>query len=53
MTAMAKLRSPLDNFFTHVTVNAPEPELRRNRLALLANVRDLMHQVADFSQIEG
>ena len=53
MTAMAKLRWPLDNFFTHVTVNAPEPELRRNRLALLANVRDLMHQVADFSQIEG
>ena len=53
MTAMAKLRAPLDAFFTHVTVNAPEPELRRNRLALLANVRDLMHQVADFSQIEG
>ena len=53
MSAMAKLRAPLDAFFTHVTVNTPEPELRRNRLALLANVRDLMHQVADFSQIEG
>ena len=53
MSALAKLRAPLDAFFTHVTVNAPEPELRRNRLALLANVRDLMHQVADFSQIEG
>ncbi len=53
MSALAALRWPLDNFFTHVTVNAPEPQLRRNRLALLANVRDLMHQVADFSQIEG
>ena len=53
MAAMAQLRAPLDVFFAHVTVNAPEPELRRNRLALLARVRDLMHQVADFSQIEG
>ena len=53
MAAMARLRAPLDAFFAHVTVNAPEPELRRNRLALLAHVRDLMHQVADFSQIEG
>ena len=53
MAAMAQLRAPLDAFFAHVTVNAPEPELRRNRLALLARVRDLMHQVADFSQIEG
>jgi len=53
MAAMAKLRAPLDAFFTHVTVNAPEPELRRNRLRLLAGIRDLMHQVADFSQIEG
>ncbi len=53
MSAMAKLRAPLDAFFTHVTVNAPEPELRRNRLRLLAQVRDMMNQVADFSQIEG
>ena len=53
MAAMAQLRAPLDAFFAHVTVNAPEPELRRNRLALLARVRDLMNQVADFSQIEG
>ena len=53
MAGMAQLRAPLDAFFAEVTVNAPEPELRRNRLALLARVRDLMHQVADFSQIEG
>jgi glycyl-tRNA synthetase beta chain len=36
-----------------VTVNAPEPELRRNRLRLLAGVRSMMDRVAAFSLIEG
>ncbi|HVB68680.1 MAG TPA: glycine--tRNA ligase subunit beta [Acetobacteraceae bacterium] len=53
MSAMARLRAPLDAFFDRVTVNAAEPELRRNRLRLLAAVRDMMNQIADFSQIEG
>jgi glycyl-tRNA synthetase beta chain len=53
MTAMAALRAPLDRFFDKVTVNAEEPELRRNRLALLARIRATMDQVADFSRIEG
>jgi glycyl-tRNA synthetase beta chain len=51
--ALANLRTPVDAFFEKVTVNAPEPELRRNRLALLAQLRDTMHQIADFSKIEG
>jgi glycyl-tRNA synthetase beta chain len=53
MTAMAALRHPLDAFFDKVTVNAPEPHLRRNRLRLLAGVRAMMDRVADFSLIEG
>jgi len=53
MAAMANLRAPLDAFFDKVTVNATEPELRRNRLALLARVRATMDQVANFSRIEG
>jgi glycyl-tRNA synthetase beta chain len=53
MTELAKFRRPLDAFFDKVTVNAAEPELRRNRLALLSQVRDVMNQVADFSRIEG
>jgi len=53
MAAMALLRDPLDAFFDHVTVNAPDPELRRNRLCLLNSVRATMGQVADFSKIEG
>ena len=53
MTAMAHLRAPLDAFFTDVTVNAPDPDLRRNRLQLLHRVRATMDRVADFSRIEG
>jgi glycyl-tRNA synthetase beta chain len=53
MSAMARLRPPLDAFFEKVTVNAPEPELRRNRLCLLNRVRSTMDRVADFSRIEG
>jgi glycyl-tRNA synthetase beta chain len=53
MTTMATLRAPLDAFFTNVTVNASEPNLRRNRLRLLNQVRSIMDQIADFSRIEG
>jgi glycyl-tRNA synthetase beta chain len=53
MTFLATLRAPVDAFFDKVTVNAPEPELRRNRLQLLAKLRDTMHLIADFSKIEG
>ena len=53
MAAMATLRAPLDDYFAAVTVNAPQPELRRNRLLLLREVRDTMNLAADFSRIEG
>ena len=53
MAVMARLRSPLDAFFDRVTVNAPESDLRRNRLRLLSQVRAAMDRVADFSKIEG
>jgi glycyl-tRNA synthetase beta chain len=53
LTQLAKLRAPVDAFFDKVTVNAPEPELRLNRLRLLAQLRDTMHQIADFSKIVG
>jgi glycyl-tRNA synthetase beta chain len=53
MAALAELRGPVDRFFTDLMVNAPEPEVRNNRLALLARFRDAVHSVADFSRIEG
>ena len=52
MTALARLRAPVDAFFDKVTVNAAEPELRLNRLRLLAHLRDTMNQIADFSRVE-
>lgn len=53
MGAMAALREPVDAFFTAVQVNAPDPFVRRNRLAMVARVRGLCSGVADLSRIEG
>ena len=53
MIALASLRAPIDAFFETVTVNDPDQAKRGARLALLARVRDAVHQVADFSRIEG
>ncbi|MGB1005721.1 MAG: DALR anticodon-binding domain-containing protein, partial [Thalassobaculaceae bacterium] len=53
MAALAALRAPLDTFFEDVTVNAADPDLRLNRLRLLARIGGAMGQVADFAQIEG
>lgn len=53
MAALAKLRGAVDLFFDDVTVNADDASLRENRLKLLAQIRDALHTVADFSKVEG
>ncbi len=53
MRNLATLRAPVDAFFENVTVNDPDPALRRNRLKLLSRIRDTMNRFADFSLIEG
>ena len=53
MGALASLRGPIDAFFDAVTVNDEDPAKRAARLALLARFRSAVHQVADFSKIEG
>jgi glycyl-tRNA synthetase beta chain len=53
MRALAELRAPVDKFFDDVTVNAPDPALRENRLKLLSEIRAATHAVADFSKIAG
>jgi glycyl-tRNA synthetase beta chain len=53
MRSLSALRAPVDAFFTEVTVNADDPELRLNRLRLLGALRDAVHTVADFSRIGG
>ncbi|MGV7033223.1 glycine--tRNA ligase subunit beta [Methylobacterium symbioticum] len=53
MRALSRLRAPVDAFFEAVTVNAEDPALRANRLALLNALRAATREVADFSKIEG
>ncbi len=53
MTALARLRAPIDAFFDTTTVNAPSPAVRRNRLCLLNRIRQVMNRVAIFSAIAG
>ncbi|KQT88041.1 glycine--tRNA ligase subunit beta [Aurantimonas sp. Leaf443] len=53
MGALAQLRAPVDAFFETVLVNAEDPALRANRLALLARIRRATRSVADFSRIAG
>ncbi len=53
MTEVAKLRTPVDTFFEEVTVNAEDANVRKNRLKILSQMGELLHQIADFSLIEG
>ena len=52
MSALARLRGPVDAFFEDVMVNADDAKVRENRLLILAAIRDALHTVADFSKIE-
>lgn len=53
MSAISKLRQPVDAFFEKVTVNADDKALRENRLKLLNRIREATRHVADFSRIAG
>jgi glycyl-tRNA synthetase beta chain len=53
MSALATLREPVDSFFEAVLVNAEVENVRANRLALLAMIRQATGAVADFSKIAG
>jgi glycyl-tRNA synthetase beta chain len=53
MEALSKLRGPVDTFFDQVLVNDENPDIRANRLALLAAIRAATATVADFSKISG
>ena len=53
LEATARLRAPIDAFFTAVQVNAENPVVRRNRLNLLNRIREIGARVADLGRIEG
>ena len=49
---LANLRSTVDAFFADVMVNAEDPALRQNRLAILNTLQGLFLQVADISVLQ-
>lgn len=49
---LANLRAPVDSFFDNVMVNAEDPALRQNRLAILSTLQGLFLQVADISVLQ-
>lgn len=51
LQALAALKAPVDAFFDQVMVNADDPALRANRLALLARLHAAMNRVADLSRL--
>ena len=53
LKALAALKGPVDAFFDQVMVNAEDPALRANRLALLGELHQAMNRVADISCLAG
>ena len=53
LSKLSMLRPAVDTFFDGVMVNAEDPALRRNRLALLAQLRGLFTRIADLSRLPG
>jgi glycyl-tRNA synthetase beta chain len=51
LQALAALKAPVDDFFDKVMVNADDPALRANRLALLGQLHAAMNRVADLSKL--
>jgi glycyl-tRNA synthetase beta chain len=51
LQALAALKTPVDAFFDHVMVNADDPVLKVNRLALLNQLHQTMNRVADISRL--
>jgi glycyl-tRNA synthetase beta chain len=51
LKALAALKSPVDDFFDNVMVNAEDPKLKANRLGLLATLHQAMNRVADLSKL--
>lgn len=53
MRELAQLRPAVDAFFEKILVNADDAGIRKNRLNLLAGLREATRTVADFSVISG
>ena len=52
LSQLAELREPVDAFFDNVMVMAEDEALKKNRLTLLNNLRNLFLQIADISLLQ-
>lgn len=52
LSKLAALREPVDAFFDNVMVMADDDALKKNRLTLLNNLRNLFLQIADISLLQ-
>jgi glycyl-tRNA synthetase beta chain len=48
---VASIRGDVDAFFDKVLVNAEDPAVRANRLALLTGLERVLNRVADISRL--
>lgn len=48
---MRSLKEPIDNYFDEILVMDKDEEIRRNRISMLWEIRDLFFKVVDFSKI--
>ncbi|HUG59573.1 MAG TPA: glycine--tRNA ligase subunit beta [Candidimonas sp.] len=51
LATMAQAKDAVDAFFNDIMVMADDPAIRANRLALLADLHQVMNQVADISRL--
>jgi glycyl-tRNA synthetase beta chain len=51
LTSLSQLRDPIDTFFDDVMVNAEDESIKRNRYALLQQLRNALTSVADISRL--
>ena len=52
LRALIELKSPIDEYFVGVMVNAPDQAVRANRLSLLNTIDQLFLKLADFSLLQ-
>lgn len=48
---MKNLKEPVDRFFDNVMVMDKNEDLKRNRLSMLGEIRELFFTIADFSKL--
>jgi glycyl-tRNA synthetase beta chain len=51
LTRLAQLQAPVDTFFDNVLVNAENPAVRANRLALLGRLKAQFTAIADIARL--